>query len=564
MNFVTVAPLTQSTAPTAFARPVSAAPRERRRKDLLLLIFVLGFVSVFLINGIHRAQELGLSEDESRHAMTGQYFADLLKDRPVHEPVAYTYRYYAQYPALGLIHWPPFFHFTEGLMFLVLGRSAEVARATVALFTLVGLAFWFLLMRRFHDACVAALSTALLALVPSVALFQRAVMLEVPTLAMCIATTYLWVRFLDSGRYLFLYLATIAAALTLLTKEHSVYLLPFAILTLFTERRWKRLWSWKALGAILLGAAIAGPYFVFALRQHGGTVEQHIVQQRSYSIRDLTFYFETLPGMLGWPALILSLLGVLTFWKWDRKRNTRLMLLWIAASYITFTFLASRESRYGLYWLPAFAYFASWPAVVRQPSRWSRALAISAFAVLLTAYGWDSWKGATYPYLNGYSAAAKYLVDRTQGVQLLLVDDDRPGNLSFYLRAEDPERRFVIVRKGLYVTRLISYFGAKQLADSPEDIQRILSEYGIRYILVSDTPPFEFPIQQTLRNLLRTPRFRLVQRFPIDFGRDYISRTHLLLYEDTQASTATASDLRIPMMTLDKDIVVPMAAFRKR
>ena len=90
MNSVTVAPLTQSTAPTGFARPVSAAPRERRRKDFLLLIFVLGLVSVFLINGIHRAEELGLSEDESRHAMTGQYFADLLKDRPVHEPVAYT------------------------------------------------------------------------------------------------------------------------------------------------------------------------------------------------------------------------------------------------------------------------------------------------------------------------------------------------------------------------------------------------------------------------------------------------------------------------------------------
>lgn len=120
---------------------------DREPQGRLLLLGCLLLATMLLGYAQLRCQDLSYSEDETRNAVTGVYFADLMTDRPLSHPVEYTYRYYAQYPALGLIHWPPFFHLVEGGMFLLAGRSLETARLTVLLFMLVGLVFWFKLVR---------------------------------------------------------------------------------------------------------------------------------------------------------------------------------------------------------------------------------------------------------------------------------------------------------------------------------------------------------------------------------------------------------------------------------
>jgi hypothetical protein len=74
---------------------------------------VLAIVAVVVAHRIHQG-EFQTGSDEATHATTGIYVRDLLTDRPIHDPVQYTFRYYAQYPALGLIHWPSLFHFVEG------------------------------------------------------------------------------------------------------------------------------------------------------------------------------------------------------------------------------------------------------------------------------------------------------------------------------------------------------------------------------------------------------------------------------------------------------------------
>ena len=122
----------------------------------LLLVIVLAIVSTVVVLGIRRSGDFAL-DDEARHAMTGAYFADLLSDLPLSHPIQYTYAYYARYPTLGLIHWPPLFPFVEGLAFLALGPSIVVARLTVLVFVAWGLIFWFLLVRElftFLGGCV--------------------------------------------------------------------------------------------------------------------------------------------------------------------------------------------------------------------------------------------------------------------------------------------------------------------------------------------------------------------------------------------------------------------------
>jgi hypothetical protein len=67
--------------------------------------------------------------DEAQHAVIGLFVANALRDLPIRHPVHYAYRYYAQYPALAILGWPPLFYIFEGLSFLVLGRFRQVHRA---------------------------------------------------------------------------------------------------------------------------------------------------------------------------------------------------------------------------------------------------------------------------------------------------------------------------------------------------------------------------------------------------------------------------------------------------
>jgi hypothetical protein len=70
---------------------------DRRSTGLLLCVLVIA--SVAIVRGI-RVGEFSYNVDETQHAVTGLYVADLVRDHPLAHPVAYTYRYYAQSSAL--------------------------------------------------------------------------------------------------------------------------------------------------------------------------------------------------------------------------------------------------------------------------------------------------------------------------------------------------------------------------------------------------------------------------------------------------------------------------------
>ena len=71
-------------------------PRSKIYMTLLILITLIFTGKGLFING-----DFWWS-DESRHAMDGVYFLDLIKDMPVFHLYQYTKQYYAKYPALGL------------------------------------------------------------------------------------------------------------------------------------------------------------------------------------------------------------------------------------------------------------------------------------------------------------------------------------------------------------------------------------------------------------------------------------------------------------------------------
>jgi hypothetical protein len=531
---------------------------QRKTRHDWILAGILALVALIVLGGAH-VGEFDYNVDEAQHAVTGLFMADAMRDLPFRNPVQYAYNYYAQYPAVAIVHWPPLFYVFEGLGFLALGPSAFTARLIVLFFALLLLYSWYRLVDSLQDSKVAAVATAVLGLVPTILLFEKTVMLEVPSLALGVAAIRYWIRYLESGHRRDLYITGAWTALALLCKQTSIYLLVFFVLSLIATRDWKRIWTRDILIVAVLGAILVGPFYGFMLVAQGHAVANDLGSHQLRGFERLAFYMRTLPMTLTWPLLLLSLLGLALSYRWDSKFNTLVMVCWWLAGYLTFTFFAQRESRFAIYWFPPLVYFASGLLMkgFRQPSL-QLAGRIAAIVLIagLAIYGWRYRR----PYIDGYKDTAANLVSNYKS-GIVLFDGEVPGNFVFYMRALDPARQFLVLRKSLYVNDIRQSSHSEELLHSPAELLDLLRDDGVRFVVVMENAPLRFPVQQVLRDTLQSDQFALRGRFPIQSNETQWQGRNLLLYENTQWLPPTGKVLHLRMLTLNHDILVPIDHF---
>lgn len=520
------------------------------------LATVLLLVAIVVTHGIGRG-ELHYNTDETQHAFTGVFFMDFFSDRPFSHPMQYVYAYYAKYPALGLSYWPPLFHIVEGVVFLVWGPSIVVARLTVLLFVLMGCVFWYLLVKELTDIRTAALSCLLLFLLPSLLLYEKVVMLEAPTLALCIAASYYWIRYLREGSPRLVYGFGLFAGLALDIKFNSVYLALFCLLTVIALRKWQVLRNVHTWGALGVTALLTAPVYVLMGISQGPTILLFLSGSFVKSTdpnSGVTYYLREIPGQVSWVLLLLSVLGAVLYRRWTDRDTALIFGMWVLSAYITFTLIGYKEGRYVLSWLPPFAFFGA-GILAANDNRLLRNLRLAAVVCLVAFWTWAGWR-LERPYISGYAHVAHRITSSAEpGV--ILFDGDFPGNFIFYMRTLDPARRFVVLRKGLYVTNKTKDIGSRELIHTKEELGELIRRYGIRYFVVSGNTLLEFPVQAVLREYLATPQFRLIERYPIESNiSDYRGRS-IELYENLNPLPRTDQDLHISMMTIDYDIVVP-------
>lgn len=537
-------------APTEGAIRGSQTARWRR---MVLLLAVLAVAGLMISRGITKG-EFHLNTDEAHHAATGLFFADLLSDLPLKSPVHYAYVYYAHYPVLSLVHWPPFFYLLEGLTFLTLGPSVVSARLLVLLFALFGFYFWFKLIRESANEWTAALSTLVLAFLPFLLLYERAVMLEVPSLALSMAASYLWIKYLEEEQKRYAFWFAALASLALLTKQNSIYLGMFCLLTAIARGKWRVILKRDTIVALGLFLVAVGPYYVLATRLHWKDMAYSIAK-RSVEGNPYVYYWTVLPGQLGLLLLGLSLIGMATSLWWAKRETVLIMLAWIASCYITFTLLAGKEPRYIVYWLPPFVYFAVGPFTSGSLARRIRPVAVFLAVALLVSRGWVAWSYER-PYLSGYAPAAKWITQNYDS-GIVLYDADLAANFCFFLRAYDPARRYIVLRKALYAVRENKDWGSTEFVRSVDDLQALIDRYGIKYIVLGDIP-LDFKSQQLLREYVQTPRFKVAAFFPIHANVPKLQGHRLVIYENLDVKPVSSGVLRITLMTLNRDIEVSL------
>lgn len=534
------------------------------RKKEVLIFFLLLVVLFAAHAAVYRASEPFYYNDETRHVMTGVYFRDLLADMPVGNLREYTVSYYLQYPALGLLVWPPFFYILEGLLMYVFGTSLVVAQALVGLFAVMGCAYLFLLVRQTSDAATATVATLIFGFSPLVFEYSQYVMLEVPTLALGLAATYHFVRYLDAERRRDIMLAAVFSALAALTRFDAVYLLPLFLCALAVRGRWDLLRRREVWAAAAVALLFVLPVYALTAREIGWFHLKQASETLSpdfppyLSLRRYFFYPSQLPSQLGWFALVPAFVGLVAGMSPARRGAAWVFYILIGATYATFTAMGEVDSRHTIYWLPAFSYFAAnglaliaWR--LRVAGAYVPLSALVVVAMALTALARPK------AFVRGYEAAARYVLSSNDSSPFCLFVGRLNGDFIYQLRRHDPNRRLWALRadKIIFSVLVNPQVGYEQSAQSDEDILATIFRYDPQFIVVEEAQTADtLPVENQLRAIInnRPDRFLLDKAIAVESNDATLDGKQIRVFRNLLRNSDPERRLDVNLLILRRSV----------
>jgi hypothetical protein len=501
--------------------------------------------------------------------MTGVFFRDFLTDLPITHPRDYIIRYYLQYPALGFPLWPPLFHFVEGLFMVPLGTSILVSKGVILAFAALACFYLFLLVRRTHGIEVAALAVPLLAFAPVFFLLSHFVMLEMPTLALGLGATYHFVRFLDQERRPDLFASALLAALAALTRFSAVYLLPVFLLLVIVRRKGGILRRWDTYLAATLALLLVVPFYAVTISEVGWVYGKLLggasVGQTGppLSLSGLAFYPTQIPRQIGWFVLVPCLIGLARAFAPGERYRAFPYLALVIVTFLLFTPMGIRDSRYAIYWVPSLALFAADGIhYLSGRIRVARAYAVlGAVAVLGTA---AVTLAEPVTFLRGYEAAAQYVTDHTRTSRCCLFDGGLNGNFIYQMRRHDPARKLWVLR-GDKILYSVLLYGQVGTAGTPKDDEEMLStifKYDPEFIIVEEPETFErIAPAERFRAILRShrERFGLEATIPVETNDREFANVKLLIYRSLVRNPKPAEHLEVDMLALRRTLRTSIA-----
>jgi hypothetical protein len=477
-------------------------------------------VTCLAVAALHRHSDgLWFQGDAPRHAVNGLFWWDLVHALP-RDPVAYAVRYYARYPVIAPVTYPPLFYLVEGLAFAAFGSSPYVAKALVLVFAIVAGLYTMAWARRWIGE-PAGWAGAFLAFIPGMVLWSNTVMLNVPATALGLGSLYHFRRWRETGRTTQCLAASGFAFAVLLTYyPGGIVLCVLVTWALVGGRplRFDRRLLWIA--GIALMASV--PLLAAVLLAPVHTSRQLPTIALLTSSVTWTFYWRVLPTVVGMPALAAGAAGAagaLLTSKW--RGEACYVGSWILVLILTLSLLPARDPRYVLLVIPAFILAAAmgvaWAAERVPPlaPAWQTVVLV----VGLVAGLWSA-AGVQVPQVSGFREIATYL-QRRAPADAVLYDGPYDGLFGFHVRASDPhfERRLVLADKLVYEVGPTTTFKWVQKSNvtSTDDVVTLLrSRCGCHWVAIEvDTRPIWVSGQRLLRQAVARSEFEFVESFTI-------------------------------------------------
>jgi hypothetical protein len=500
------------------------------------------------------------NNDETRHLMSGVFVADFLRAWPIADWKAFATDYYLRYPALGIPLYPPLFYILEGTLMILFGASVLVGKALVILFLATACAYLYRIVRPVHGPWAAGAAALVFGMTPQIVELSGQVMLDVPMVALALASLYHFERYLDSGRRADVTLAGSFASAAALTRYSAVYLPIALVLLALLRRRGRVMLRPEVLLVAAAATAVILPYYFFAAETVGWL---HLVQVSGTGSAkgplgvglQAVDYVANLPGQVGWMALGTA------FVSWGARAAKRAwsgsepFVALGAATLLAFSPMAIHGQRLVISWVPALAFFAIDGAIL--VGAWTRRPSLGWTAAILVAIGTAAvgLRGEP-PFLRGYADAARYVLRGSEAAKYCVFDGGLNGDFVYQVRVHDPRRRLGVLRgdRLLYSILIQPEMGNREWARSDSQMIADLRRYDPAYVIVEEPPVrgFDTPAAVRLRRILdsRTDLYERVATFPIETNQAALGLESLAVYRSRMRTGGPPPPLQIDVPAL--------------
>jgi hypothetical protein len=504
--------------------------------------------------------------DAPRHALNGVFVKDLVLDMPWRDPSGYAFRYYAQYPALTILFYPPLFYVVSAPFFAVFGDSHEVALLVVMLhYAAYGWGSYRLasLWLRAPAALGYALTAVLL---PEVALWGRQIMLEVPAFAYLVWSVVWFVRHLRSGATGHLAAAVALLVAAMYTKISVAFMIPVFGLALTAKDGWRVLITRRMLTIAVSGAVSLLP--LVALTLHFGQANVQSVAgivdspASRKTLAGWTWYAEQLPLQLGWPLLVALLLCVALSVRGRRRpaacvtiHRSEWWLLgsWLVVSYMFFSFIELKEARHSV--------FVLCPLVLMPILLFARAggtgRQLGAIGLICTvcAGGWTLVMRPV-PFVDGYRQAAQWVHTHSKPGTSVMFFGYRDGAFIFNLRSLDSSRQLHAVRADKLLVRVAvrRELGVEEKTLDVEQLSAWLNKQAVHYVVLQPSFWNDIDVMRRFEEFVTTSaQFEKVAEFETP-ANSPVQESKLEIWRNKTAAAARSESLEIELPMVRKTI----------
>jgi len=527
---------------------------------------ILTLAALVLYHLAHcRQSEPFFNNDEIRHTLTGVFFRDVYREplQVAADSKGFALRYYAQYPALGLITWPPLFPAVEGVAMLLLGPQFWVGRLCVALFSgwLAVSTYRLARLKLSHPHALVVMTLTMLT--PLVFIHSERVMLEVPCAAFLLAAVYRFEHTLAGPVGRGAVLACLWAACATLTRFDGLLVGLYFAARLLATQRWGLLWRRPVVVGVLLALVLTVPYYVltFVVYRNGLSQSAHPASMNTALGDRLWFYVQKLPEQAGRSLAAVSLLSLIVLVA-CRRRGVGAPLALIGSVYLFFTVQSELEARHAIYWLPALMLCVGQMIQFlreRCGARWSGAVSLLLIGAGLWHCHWLAFR-----YVRGYEPAVQWMLAHRTTDRPLMMDGEFSASFVYHVRIHDPLRRVWCVRgdKLLYSMFSDPAVQYKQYAATTAEMLDLLHAADPEYVMVEDPPPkmAEVPAGAMLRQLLKqnAAEYELVYREPVGSNWDkfHEAGTHLTIYRKLRRNPNASPTVQLEVFGLGGTIEV--------
>jgi 4-amino-4-deoxy-L-arabinose transferase-like glycosyltransferase len=522
------------------------------RADWLAAV-LLAALTALLFLGAPSHGEFSWS-DAPRHALNGVFVKDFVAAMPWQDPAGFAYRYYAQYPALTILFYPPLFYVVSAPFYALFGFSHPVALLVMGLHYVAFALAAYCLTRRYLTVLSAGLLTATIVLLPELTFWGRQIMLEIPALAFLLWSVVCFLAYQDKRQPRLLYWAAILLILAMYTKITAGFM-ALVYLAVLIRMHGFALWRQRfLLFTAVLSALALIPLIVLTIKFGQANVTSLTgiadAEVSRTSLAGWLWYARQLPAQMGWGAVLASLFGsILLYWRRaslaKHRADVLFLLSWFVLGYLFFSAIDLKEARHSVFILPPVLLLAG-IGLNTLSSRFQVMLLLLLAAVTL----WQTLQRPVH-YVAGYDEAASVIAKLAPENSAVLFSGYRDGAFVFNMRTHEERRDITTVRADKLLLKIAvrRELGVEQKSYSEAEIVRLIDEAGVRYVVAQRDFWIDLEVMKRLQTVLDSNHFEEVSR--IALAANYPASDKVLVVYRNKGAVERA----VPAMKIDLPII---------